>query len=111
MDTWFGFGWEAPKKATIKRILELSNLYLNEPNAIEKILKKSRDNLEIYVALWAKGVIDDVDSANLLAIEIIKNDKTREKKLLALMFMQETHRTDTSLVGWIYENFGRGDVG
>jgi len=37
-------------------------------------------------------------------------DKTREKKLLAFMFMAETNRTDTSLVEWIYENFGTGDT-
>ncbi|CAA6821288.1 MAG: DUF4132 domain-containing protein [uncultured Sulfurovum sp.] len=110
VDTWFGFGWEAPKKATIKRVLELSSHHFDKPEEIEKRLKKSRDNLEIYVALWAKSVLFDVDEANLLAIEMIKNDKTREKKLLACMFMHATNRTDHTLLEWIYENFGLGDV-
>ena len=110
VDVWFGFGWEAPKKATIKRILELSASYLNEPQQIEKVLKKSRDNLELYVALWTKAVVEDVDEANLLAIDIVKNDKTREKKLLAFMFMRETNRTHASLLEWTYENFAVDDA-
>lgn len=110
VDTWFGFGWEAPKKSTIKRVLELSANFFEKPEEIEKRLKKSRDNLELYVALWAKAVLDDVGEANLLAIEMIKHDTTREKKLLSFMFMKETGRTDTALVPWIDENFGMGDV-
>ena len=110
VDTWFGFAWEAPKKATIKKILELASHFLSKPEEIEKQLKKSRNNLELYVALWAKAVIDDVDEANSLAIEIIKNDKTREKKLLAFIFIEETNRTNRSLVPWIYENFAKGDA-
>ncbi len=109
VDTWFGFCWEAPKKATIKKILELASHFLSKPEEIEKRLKKSRNNLELYVALWAKAVIDDVDEANSLAVEMIKNDKTREKRLLAFIFIEETERTNLNLVPWIYENFGRGD--
>ena len=110
VDTWFGFGWEAPKKAVIKKILELSHHYFENLDEIEKTMQKSRNNLEIYVALWVKAVVHDVGDANLLAIEMIKTDKTKEKKLLAFMFMKETNRTDTSLVEWVYENFGEGDV-
>jgi hypothetical protein len=109
IDVWFGFGWEAPKKGTIKKILELAHFYFSHHDEIEKTMKKSRNNLEIYVALWVKAVAFDVSDANLLAIEMIQNDKTLEKKLLGFMFMAETERTDTSLVPWIYENFGKID--
>ena len=108
IDTWFGFGWDAPKKATIKRVLSLANAFFNDSKLINTAIK-SKDNLEVYVALWTNAVINDVDISNIMAIDIIKNG-SREKKILAFIFMKETGRTNTNLLPWIYENLGSDTV-
>ncbi|TBN06691.1 DUF4132 domain-containing protein [Hyunsoonleella flava] len=103
VDTWFGFGWEAPKTATIKRVLELSLSFFEKPSLTERALT-SKDNLEIYVALWFLG-LDDVDNANLKAIDLI-NTGSKEKKILASMFISQTGRTNHKVLDWINSNFG-----
>lgn len=108
IDVWFGFNWEAPKKATIKRILQLADSFFDNPETIQ-IALQSNDNIEIYVALWVNAVIDDVDNSNLLAIEIIKT-RPNEKKILAFMFMIETERTHTKLLDWVFGNIGKADA-
>ncbi|MCF6350448.1 MAG: DUF4132 domain-containing protein [Flavobacteriaceae bacterium] len=108
IDVWFGFAWESPKKATIKRVLQLADSLFDNPETIEQALQ-SKDNLEIYVALWVNAVINDVDHSNWKAIEIIKN-RSYEKKVLAFLFIRETERSHTSLLEWVLENFGKEDV-
>ena len=103
VDTWFGFGWEAPKSATIKRVLTFCQSYFKDPKLIENALK-SKDNLEVYTALWFIG-LTDVDRANLLAVNLLKTG-TKQKQLLACMFIVQTERTDTKIVDVINENFG-----
>ncbi|RPD96701.1 DUF4132 domain-containing protein [Aureibaculum marinum] len=103
IDTWFGFGWEAPKSTTIKKILTLCQSYFKDSNLTEKALK-SKDNLEVYTALWFIG-LTDVDKANLLAIDLMKTG-TKEKKILACMFIVQTERTFSDVVNVINDNFG-----
>ncbi len=104
IDEWFGFHWEAPKKATVKRCLELAlNFMLSQKDAIKAL--QSNDNLEVYIALWSMGILN-VDEANLKAIDLIQN-ASREKKIIACYFMQRTGRTNTVLLDWMVENIGK----
>jgi len=103
IDCWFGFGWEAPKKSTLKRVLELAKDGFENPQNLESNLK-SKDNLQVYIALWIIG-LTDVDEANRKAIEIIKTG-VKEKKILASMFMYETGRTNNTFHHYFESNFG-----
>ncbi|GAA4231541.1 hypothetical protein GCM10022291_04250 [Postechiella marina] len=105
VDTWFGFGWEAPKKATIKRVLELSLHLLENKTDIDKALE-SKDFLEIYVALWVLG-IEEVDQANVKALNLLYTNTNKNIKLLALFFVRETERTNISLVPYMEKEFGK----
>lgn len=104
VDTWFGFGWEAPKKNTIKRVLELAKHLLENKGDAKEYLKKD-DFLEIYIALWVIG-LENVDDANREALKILFNTKSRNKKLLALFFIQETGRTNKTIVPYIEKELG-----
>ncbi len=105
VDTWFGFGWEAPKSATIKRVLELAGQHLEYPGMAEKSLR-SQDNLELYSCLWAKAIVD-VDTANLWAFNLIFDDHTDKiKKLVSLFFVTETERTHTQVIEYAEKNMG-----
>ncbi len=105
VDTWFGFGWEAPKKSTIKRILELTHHLLENKTAIDKYLK-SNDFIEIYVSLWVIG-ITDVHMAIEKAFEILYNNPNKNYKLLALFFVNETERTNTSIISYFEKEVGK----
>ncbi len=102
VDTWFGFGWEAPKSKTINKVLVDVLSYFNNNELISKALK-SKNNLEIYTALWFLA-LEDVDKANLKAIELIK-ESNREKKILACMFISQTERTNSDILEYIKNNF------
>ncbi|GGH15044.1 DUF4132 domain-containing protein [Sphingobacterium alkalisoli] len=105
VDTWFGFGWDAPKTNTIKRVLELALGFLEHPNQINDAIN-SKDQLELYVALWAKA-IEDVDAANLLAFQLVFDQSTQQiKKLVSLFFINQTERTDTDLIPYAEKIFG-----
>ncbi|WP_234859521.1 DUF4132 domain-containing protein [Aquimarina aquimarini] len=104
VDTWFGFGWEAPKSATIKRVLSISLSFFEERTLVQKALQ-SNDNLEVYVALWFLG-LNDVDEANLEAINLIENGH-KEKKILACMFITQTQRTNHKILEWVKTDFGK----
>ncbi|WP_435182222.1 DUF4132 domain-containing protein [Cellulophaga omnivescoria] len=104
VDTWFGFGWEAPKKSTIKRILELSEAHILNLKNVENLLK-SNDNLEVYVGLWVIGLVD-VDVANKKALDIVYTSDKLDKKLLALYFVKQTERTNKSIVEYYKKELG-----
>lgn len=105
VDTWFGFGWDAPKTATIKRVLEMTLHFLEHPERVEEVLE-TKDNLELYVALWSKGLID-VDEANALALRVVTSDEAAlVSKLVALYFMRETERTKSDMITTIEGQIG-----
>jgi hypothetical protein len=105
VDTWFGFGWDAPKKNTINRVLQLSIDFFERPDQVETTLK-SEDYLELYVALWSLG-IKDVNVANHSAFELVfAADTPLVKKIICLYFIQQTQWSDTELIGYAEEHFG-----
>ncbi|CAN0589197.1 unnamed protein product, partial [Ectocarpus sp. 12 AP-2014] len=106
VDTWFGFGWDAPKKATIKRTLELAATFMDNPEKVDEALK-GKDHLECYVALWSVG-LRDVSEANRKAFELVFDETTdKVKKLMALIFIYQTGRTQNSLVPHMKANWGK----
>ncbi len=106
VDTWFGFGWDAPKKATIKRTLALAASFMDEPEKATEALK-SKDHLEVYIALWSKA-LTNVTTTNSQAFELVFDAGIpKEKKLLALFFIYETVRTKHELVPYMQANWGR----
>lgn len=99
VDTWFGFGWEAPKKATIKRILKHTLELMNDKLLIDKSMV-SKDFLEVYVALWVLA-LKNTDFANEKALEMVFNDDEKDRKLLGLFFVHATRRSNSSLVDYM----------
>lgn len=87
IDTWAGFGWESEREKAITTFLEKARGFLDEPARIAPSIA-SPDNLEVYTALWAQGVLDIERCLPLL--ESLLNDGNAEKRALALKFAAET---------------------
>lgn len=103
VDTWFGFGWEAPKQKTIERILSLAQGYLNDPSSVDEGLT-DKDSLVSYVALWSVA-LTNVDEALKLAVKLLFGED-RTKKLLALLFISETGLSNTRVENYLHDHFG-----
>jgi len=87
VDTWAGLGWDAEKEATVKNILQLAASYFADPASIAKGIQ-SKNNNEVYMALWVQGVFD-VEKTVPYLHELLEKG-TVEKKCLALKFAGET---------------------
>lgn len=87
VDVWAGLGWEAEKEATVKQFLEKAHIYLETPALIPEAVQ-SKNNMEVYMALWAQGVLD-VQLTKPYLDELFTNGTT-EKRCLALKFAGET---------------------
>ncbi|WMX17358.1 DUF4132 domain-containing protein [Aureispira sp. CCB-E] len=87
VDTWAGLGWEGAKQSTVKRFLEAGSNYLNNPELIPNAIK-DKDNTEVYMALWAQGVLD-VEQCYPF-IQYLWEKGTIEKRCLALYFANQT---------------------
>jgi hypothetical protein len=83
LDVWTGLAWEAEKESTIVRFLTYADLFLNDPTQIAAATK-SKDNTEVYMALWAQGVFDVMGCIPYL-IELLKGGY--EKISLVLYFV------------------------
>lgn len=104
IDTWFGFGWDAPKTSTLKRVLNFVISFFENESLIDNALK-SKDNLEVYVALWFLG-LKDVDNANAHATSLVETG-VKEKKILALMFIAQTERSNNRITKWLESELGK----
>lgn len=87
LDVWIGLDWEAAKKNTAKRFLELGYQYLKHPEDIPQAVK-AKDNAMVYMALWAQGVLNINDCAPLVRTLYEKGNV--EKRCLALYFANQT---------------------
>lgn len=110
IDVWFGFEWYAPKKNTIKSILEYTLYFFENPKEINASIKNSKNNLETYIGLWVCAMLFDVERANTLAVELIKTSTERHKKSIAFIFIEQTKRSVENMDTWIEENFASGDT-
>ncbi|WP_313581219.1 DUF4132 domain-containing protein [Chishuiella sp.] len=87
VDTWTGLGWLAEKEAVVKNIVSLANEYFTNPEEISKAVK-SKNNNEVYMALWVQGVLDVEKTVPYLHQLLDKG--SIEKKCLAIKFAIET---------------------
>jgi len=104
VDTWFGFGWEAPKQATINRVLTLARGFLQSPETVEAGLT-DKDSLTAYVALWSVAVVN-VDDALKLAVGLLHGED-RIKKLIALNFISQTGLSKNEVGTFIENHLGK----
>ena len=106
VDTWFGFGWEAPQQSVVKRTLELAQTYLGDLDKAREVAVSSQDNLERYVALWAVAVYN-VEEALHLAITALNNTKTSyESCVVVLYFMRQTQKKTDEILSFAENYFG-----
>lgn len=94
IETWIGLGWEAEKETTIRQFLELGHEFLNAPETIAEAIK-SKDNAQVYMALWSQGVYNVEDCQPLLD-EIWANG-TMEKRCLVLMFVRSVNVAELNI--------------
>lgn len=88
IDTWTGLGWESEKETTVRNIIQLAATYFSNPESIP-IGIRSKNNNEVYMALWVQGV-QDVEKTVPYLHELLEKG-TIEKKCLALKFAGETN--------------------
>ena len=106
VDTWFGFGWEAPQQSVVKRTLELAQTYLGDLDKAREVAVSSQDNLERYVALWAVAVYN-VEEALHLSVAALNNTKTSyEACVVVLYFMRQTQKKTDEILSFAENYFG-----
>lgn len=93
-DTWTGLGWETEKEKTVAEFLQRAYDYIMEPETTDKALK-SANNMDVYMALWAKGVYD-IEKTIPYLDDILTNGK-EDKKALALLFAKEIQINDLEI--------------
>ena len=105
VDVWFGFGWEAPQQAVVKRTLELAQTYLADLDKAREAVS-SKDNVERYVALWAVAVYN-VQEALGLATEALNNTQTSYEACVAVLyFMYQTQKKTSEILPFAEKYFG-----
>lgn len=87
IDTWTGLGWESEKESVVKNIVSLADTYFTHPDQIPKAIE-SKNNNEVYMALWVQGVLDVEKTVPYLHQLFDKGNI--EKKCLAIKFAIET---------------------
>lgn len=103
VDVWFGLSWQAPKKATVNRMLTLAKTYLDDPATVEQGIR-SNDSLEVYVALWSVA-LTDVDEAVLLTTNLLLGNN-RAQRLTSLYFLTQAGQKHPHIMEWLEGNFG-----
>ena len=105
VDVWFGFGWEAPQQAVVKRTLELAQTYLADLDKAREAVS-SKDNVERYVALWAVAVYN-VQEALSLATEALNDTQTSYEACVAVLyFMYQTQKKTSEILPFAEKYFG-----
>ncbi|OAV43542.1 DUF4132 domain-containing protein [Lewinella sp. 4G2] len=104
VDVWFGFGWEAPKKKTINRALEIAAACLQDVEATNRYAN-SKDSLEFYVALWSVAVQNVLNVLPTAADIILKGNRTQQ--LGACYLMIQTGYSHDSISQYFEGQFGQ----
>lgn len=92
LDVWTGLVWEGQRAAAVKRCWTYGLQYLMAPETIESAMT-SKDNMEIYMALWAQGVYD-VEQCYPYLEKLTKVNL--EKRILAFYFANQTELNDAN---------------
>lgn len=86
IDVWAGVSWETEKESAVNAFLKKANEYLSDPSRIPAGIK-SKDNTDVYMALWAQGVFD-VEQALPYLLQLAE-DPSPEKRCVGLKFVME----------------------
>ncbi|MBV8251782.1 MAG: DUF4132 domain-containing protein [Chitinophaga sp.] len=87
LDVWAGLGWNAEKDTTVKSFFEKGYHYLSHPEEIPAAID-SQNNADVYMALWAQGVVDV--QATYPYLDKLLTEGNVEKQCLALKFADES---------------------
>ncbi|NDV59461.1 DUF4132 domain-containing protein [Bacteroides sp. 519] len=112
---WMGLAEEASEKRIVTKLAKLGYKYLNDEKARQEAIQ-SRDELDIYTALWAASVFEMNDVLPMIT-ELMKGEKYQ--KLVALYFASQLENdplqfaiasphldeTDPDLLSLILENY------
>ncbi|SEC77305.1 protein of unknown function [Tenacibaculum sp. MAR_2009_124] len=93
LDVWTGMNWESERKSAIKTALNFGLQYLKEPATIEEGVL-SKNNVQVYMALWAQGVFD-VKKCYPFLTELVEKG-TQEKRNIALYFASQTDLSEAN---------------
>ncbi|MEO0731440.1 MAG: DUF5724 domain-containing protein [Bacteroidota bacterium] len=104
VDTWFGMGWDAPKKAAVTRTLELATTYLDDEAAARAALT-SKDNLEVFLALWSQGLVQ-IKTAVRTASDVFVTG-SRSQQTVAGYFLHQSDFTHQRIDEWAAANYGQ----
>lgn len=88
IDVWAGTGWEAEKESAINAFLKGAATYMFEPSLIPEGIQ-SRNNADVYMALWAQGVIDVEQT--LPYLQALMTAGNEEKRVIAGRLTYEAH--------------------
>jgi hypothetical protein len=94
LDVWAGLAWESQRETVIIRILEFADKFLENPELIPQAMQ-SKDNAEVYMALWAQGAIDVMQCFPL--IDSLLVSENAEKINLALYFLKQADLEEKSI--------------
>jgi hypothetical protein len=94
VDVWAGLGWESERESTVRNFLEKAHEFLAGQERIPAGIRSS-NNTDVYMALWAQGVLDVERTAPLLS-ELYERGNS-EKRGLALKFAIETQHEAMSM--------------
>lgn len=86
IDVWAGVSWEAEKESAINAFLSKAVTYMFDTAQIPDGIS-SKNNADVYMALWAQGVYDVEQT--LPYLQQLMQDKSEEKRVIAVKFAQE----------------------
>ncbi len=86
IDVWAGVSWETEKESAVNAFLQKSHEYLSDPSQIPEGIK-SKNNTDVYMALWAQGVFDAAKALPYLLQ--LAEDPSPEKRCVGLKFVME----------------------
>lgn len=109
LDVWTGMNWESQRASAIKQSLSFGLHYLENPDQIPQALE-SKNNIELYMALWAQGCID-VEQCYPLLKKLV-SEANQEKRNVAYYFAKQTdlHKENNDLALLIPDSENHWDI-
>ncbi|WP_343670962.1 DUF4132 domain-containing protein [Chitinophaga sp.] len=86
IDVWAGVSWEAEKESAINAFLLKASYYMFNTSEIPEGVK-SKNNADVYMALWAQGVYNVDDT--LPYLQELLQSPSEEKRVIAVKFALE----------------------
>ncbi|MCF6405265.1 DUF4132 domain-containing protein [Chitinophaga filiformis] len=94
LDVWAGTHWESEKESAVNAFLQKAYEYLSNPSRIPEGIQ-SKNNADIYMALWAQSVYDV--EKTLPFLQQLAEDPSPEKYCVALKFVLEARHFELDM--------------